>query len=77
MQETDPLFRAASDQYKIMKKSLAKPSESMTAQGELSLSEKALLACMARLANRVKAVEEENRQLKTSLDSLKTKGQDE
>lgn len=77
MQETDPLFRAASDQYKIMKKSLAKPSEGMAAQDELTLREKAFIACMARLASRIKTLEDDNKQIKDTLHKIATRRHDE
>lgn len=77
MQENDPLFRAATDQYKMMKKGLAKPSEGMAAQGELTLQEKAFIACMARLASRVKSLEEDNKQIKDALHKIVTRRHDE
>lgn len=75
--ENDANFKAAENQYRIMKRQFAKPNEALSAQGELSLSEKAFIACLARVAARVKVLEDDNKALKNTAHAITTKGHDE
>ena len=47
----------AEQQFRMIRLQIAKPSETLQAQGELSLDTKALLECLSRLAVRVKELE--------------------
>lgn len=77
MQEDDPLFKAATDQFKMIRKGLATRTEQMAARDNLSLDVKTMIACYAKLSERIKILEKANKDLKEKQFTAQTKGQDE
>jgi len=72
MTENTPQYKAAEDQFRIMRKGIATTGETLSSQGQISLDTRAMIACLARLAERLKTAELTIKILKDEVQKLKT-----